>query len=211
MLSKVRYLEPELTKRIEVESPPQTPAYHIPGVKPVFPWEMRAQPPTRVFVEDAVPSDRTRSMDSEGTRSDDDDESTASFEELDDDGVSDNESGTETMNWRDYGVNQWDVIPGISQYVSALQRNNPKLSPEISSTQQNPLDYDDERPALPLTTKPAIRRNQWGSTQNQWGSTQKQRAHTQKQWGPSAPGIPPPDKWVCGLYHDWQCMADTNE
>lgn len=186
MPRKNRHQERYSTKPTQEESPPQTPVYQVPGVKPVFPWELRAQPPTRVWADDPVPVDRTHDFDSEGIRSDDDDESTASFEELDDEGMSDTDSGTDRMNWRDFGVNQWDAIPAISKYVSALQRHNPQFKPDqMSVTQQDPL-YDDERPPLPVTPNPLRRRNFRGSSQKQWGY-------------PSAPGIPPPDKWVCGF------------
>ena len=180
MPKKSRQRERYSTKPTREKSPPQTPAYQIPGVRPVFPWEFRAQPPTRVWADDPVPDDRTHDFDSEGIRSDDDDESTASFEELDDEGMSDIESGVERMNWRDFGVNQWDVIPAISNYVSALQRYNPQFQPDQTKTSRNTL-YDDERPPLPLVSNPLRRR---GSLQKQWGYK-------------SAPGIPPPDKWVC--------------
>ena len=154
--------------------------HQIADVKPVFPWEDRAQPPTRVWADDPVPDDCY----SEGTRSDDD-ESIASFEELDDEGMSDIESGVAGMGWRDFGVNQWDVIPAISHYVSALQRHNPQFQPDtMGDTQQDPL-YDDGRPPLPVTN-PLRRRDLRGPSQKQWGYT-------------GAPGIPPPENWVCSF------------
>ncbi|KAF8418221.1 nucleotide-diphospho-sugar transferase [Tirmania nivea] len=179
MPRKNRHKEQYSTRPAQEESQPQT---QIPGVKPVFPWEHRAQPPTRVWADDPVPGGRN----SDEIRSDDDDESTTSFEEFDDEGLSDTESGSERMGWGDFGVNQWDAIPAISQYVSALQRHNPQFKfDQTSATQQNPL-YDDERPPLPVTTNPLRRRNLRGSSQKQWGY-------------PSAPGITPPDKWVCNF------------
>ncbi|KAF8445159.1 hypothetical protein BGX38DRAFT_1143517 [Terfezia claveryi] len=178
---KIRHQERYSTRPAQEEPPPQMPVYQIPGVKPVFPWELRAQPPTRVWADDPVPVDQTHEFDSEGIRSDDDDESTASFEELDEEGMSDTDSGAERMSWGDFGVNQWDAIPAISKYVSALQRHNPQFKPDhMDVTQQDPL-YD-ERPPLPLIPNPLRRRNFRGSSQRQWGY-------------PSAAGIPPPDKW----------------
>lgn len=182
MPRKNRHQEQYSTRPAQEESPPQTLVYQVPGVKPVFPWELRAQPPTRVWADDPVPGDRTHDFDSEGIRSDDDDESTASFEELDDEGVSDTESGAEGMGWGTFGVNQWDAIPAISKYVSALQLYNPQFKAnQMGVTQQDPL-YDDGRPPLPLASNHLRRRNLRGSLHKQWGY-------------PSAPGIPPPDKW----------------
>lgn len=167
-----------LSKSAKTESPPQSPTHHISGVKPVFPWESRALPPARVFPDQKASGDRARDFDSEGTRTDD--ESTASFEELDEEGMSDAEAAMGRLNLRDYGyvINQWDAIPGISDYVSALQRHKSQFKPnKTAPPKQNP-PFDEHLP-LPSAPNPLRRRNHQGKY-------------------PSAPGIPPPDQWVCG-------------
>ena len=169
------------SKPAKTEPPPQTPTHQTPGVKPVFPWESRALPPARVF-----PGDRARDFDSEGTRTDDD-ESTASFEELDEEGMSDAETAMEGLNPRDYGyvINQWDAIPGISEYVSTLQLHKSPFKPDkVGPPKQN--SQFDERLPLPPTPNPLLRRNHQGTLQKY----------------PSAPGIPPPDQWVCGHFQE---------
>lgn len=177
-----------LNKPAKTESPPQSPTYQIPGVKPVFPWESRALPPARVFPGDEKASgDRARDFDSEGTRTDDD-ESTASFDELDEEGMSDAETTMEGLNLGGYGyvINQWDAIPGISEYVSSFQRQKSQFKPnKMGPPQQNSLS--DERLPLPPTPNPLRRRNNQGSSQKY----------------PSAPGIPPPDQWVCSHFQDF--------
>lgn len=139
----------------------------VPAYKPVFPWEHRAQPPTRVFQN---PLEYTPA-ESDGMGSDDDDDTTASFEAPESDGgLSDAEEGIEGLNLRDYGVNQWDAIPGISKYVSALQRHDSKLKPDyLSFTIQDPFRLRYSRPSQ----------------------------QSKNRGFPSAPGIPPPDQWVC--------------
>ncbi|KAF8470541.1 nucleotide-diphospho-sugar transferase [Kalaharituber pfeilii] len=202
----------ESATKTKAPTPEEAQAAQSPTIKPVFPWEYRALKPTRVFLDPPnyeLPGSRVERIHSpeseEGTGSDDEDE-TASFEELEseegvsepeetvseseeavseseeavsesEEDVSDSESKTEGSQWG-YGINQWDTIPGISTYVSTFLGHSIYFNPDsMSSTQQNFIDsYYDDE-------RPPIPL-----------ASNRRRSRLEEKF-PSAPGITPPDQW----------------
>ena len=201
---------PEPPKDMYYQVPSTPPANERP--KPIFPWEITAPKPTRVFADDAPPP----APSSEATPSivtDDGDET--QLENL--------SPSTPTMNsnaepFASYTrTNAWDEVPEIDRYVSQLPQNRrakvqilfnnaaaassghqrnvsedePMLSPAIEDPSQRrrpsmkltDFPTEIERPSLPVTPAAVRRPSFWGSERDAAGDL------------PGAEGVPDQSEW----------------
>ena len=202
---------PEPPKDMYYQVPSTPPANERP--KPIFPWEVTAPKPTRVFADDAPPP----AASSEATPSittDDSDET--QLENL--------SPSTPTMNsnnaesFASYTrTNAWDEVPEIDRYISQLPQNRrakvqllfnnaattssahernvsgdePILSPAIEDPSQRrrpsmkltDFPTEIERPSLPVTPAAVRRPSFWGSERDAAGDL------------PGAEGVPDQSEW----------------
>lgn len=204
---------PEPPKDMYYRVPSTPPAIERP--KPIFPWEITAPKPTRVFADDApppvAPSDATPSI-----TTDDDDETQTET-------MSPSTPTTNSNNIEPFATytrtNAWDEVPEIERYMSHLPQNRrakvqvlmnnatptssghqrnvsgdePMFSPglEDPSQQRRPsmklTDFptEFERPSLPVTPAPAPVRRP-----SFWGSERDAAGDL-----PGAFGVPDQSAW----------------
>ena len=200
--------------------PPKDMYYQVPSTpsanerpKPIFPWEITAPKPTRVFADDAPPP----AASSEATPSTITDHSNETqLENL--------SPSTPTMNsnnaepFASYTrTNAWDEVPEIDRYISQLPQNRrakvqilfnnpaatssdhqrnvsgdePMLSPAIEDPSQRrrpsmkltDFPTEIERPSLPVTPAAVRRPSFWGSQRDAAGDL------------PGAEGVPDQSEW----------------
>lgn len=201
---------PEPPKDMYYQVPSTPPASERP--KPIFPWEITAPKPTRVFADDApqsaAPSEATPSI-----ITDDDDTQTETASPLTPTVHSSNAEPFATYT----RTNAWDDVPEIERYISQLPQNRrakvqvllnnatptsnshqriisgdgPIVSPGIEdpSQQRRPsmklTDFptEFERPSLPVTPAPVSRPSFWGSERDAAGDL------------PGAEGVPDQNAW----------------
>ncbi|KAI9852359.1 MAG: glycogenin glucosyltransferase [Thelocarpon superellum] len=179
--------------------PPTSLTYQIPETppagsrpKPIFPWEINAPKPTRVF--DDEPTSPPPPSSTLATPSATDDEA------RDDMSTSTTPSAsTTTADWNNFSSsNAWDGIPEIDQAVSnimqqrkgqvqVLQGGLPEEvgSPGIRRPGVRVTDFPSEieRPSLPVTPAPVRRPSFWGSERDRDGEL------------PAAEGVPAQEDW----------------
>lgn len=187
-----RYPDPPKDMYYEV---PKTPTYQKPA--PIFPWELNAAKPTRVFPEDLeVVTDIANDNDA------------ASGPEEEDHKPTQVKIITPTIQltpadpWQNFTRgNAWDDIPEIEKYIGNLQKNRKgniqvlqgygSGIEEVSSPggrrhsmKLTDFPTDLERPSLPVTPAPIRRPNFWGSERDDEGEL------------PAAEGVPSQADWV---------------
>ncbi|KAK0113131.1 glycogenin glucosyltransferase [Cadophora gregata] len=189
-----RYPDPPKNMYYEV---PKTPMYQKPA--PIFPWEMNAPKPTRVFPDDNVPLD-TEHPDSG------DPESALGVEERDNTPTTVTPT-TPTISltpadpWQTYTRgNAWDDIPEIERYIGNLQKNRKgniqvlqgygsgieqvsSLGARRHSMRLTDFPSELERPSLPVTPAPIRRPSFWGEERDKEGEL------------PAAEGVPSQEDW----------------
>jgi glycogenin glucosyltransferase len=192
-----RYPDPPKDMYYEV---PKTPTYQKPA--PIFPWELDAPKPTRIFPEDndvgetefplvggsgpAATADDTKSEDKSSPVT-----PTTPTIQL-----------TPADPWQTYTRgNAWDDIPEIERYIGSLQKNRKgniqvlqgygSGSAEVSSSgaRRQSMKLTDfptelERPSLPVTPAPIRRPSFWGEERDAKGEL------------PAAEGVPSQEDWV---------------
>ncbi|KAI9795164.1 MAG: glycogenin glucosyltransferase [Peltula sp. TS41687] len=180
---------PEAPKDLSYEVPKPTPTQE--PLKPIFPWELNAPKPTRVFAEDYLPSPSktiTPPLD-DVTPADDVSLATPPAQVA------------SPVPWEKYSVtNAWDEIPEITQFISmmTLQRKgrlqvlddeddedvaSPVRRKNKPSMKLTDFPTEIERPSLPVTPAPVKRPTFWGLERDMEGEL------------PAAEGVPNQDKW----------------
>jgi glycogenin len=195
-----KYPEPPKNMYYEV---PKTPTYQKPT--PIFPWEIDAPKPTRVFAED---DDYIRPTSSGSTIADEKgDPITPTTTTV---------SVAAADPWQSFNArtNAWDDIPEIERYIGALQKNRkgniqvlqgygtgiPQASgpsgrrPSVKLTD---FPTELERPSLPVTPAPVRRPSFWGGERDEQGEL------------PAAEGVPAQADWVS--LHDKKSQAVIND
>ncbi|KAH7418190.1 nucleotide-diphospho-sugar transferase [Cadophora sp. MPI-SDFR-AT-0126] len=189
-----RYPDPPKNMYYEV---PKTPTYQKPA--PIFPWEMNAPKPTRVFPEDNIAL-VTENLDSS------DPASATGVEEKDNTPTTVTPT-TPTISltpadpWQTYTRgNAWDDIPEIERYIGNLQKNRKGniqvlqgygsgieqvSSPGARRHSMKLTDFPSEleRPSLPVTPAPIRRPSFWGEERDKEGEL------------PAAEGVPSQEDW----------------
>ncbi|PVH85107.1 glycosyltransferase family 8 protein [Cadophora sp. DSE1049] len=189
-----RYPDPPKNMYYEV---PKTPTYQKPA--PIFPWEMNAPKPTRVFPEDNITL-VTENLDSS------DPASAPGVEEKDNTPTTVTPT-TPTISltpadpWQTYTRgNAWDDIPEIERYIGNLQKNRKGniqvlqgygsgieqvSSPGARRHSMRLTDFPSEleRPSLPVTPAPIRRPSFWGEERDKEGEL------------PAAEGVPSQEDW----------------
>lgn len=180
--------------------PPKDLSYEVPKpapvkepLKPLFPWELKAPKPTRVFPKDNPPSpSKTVISPPSGV----DDETQVDDASL----TTPIAQVSSPVPWQNYTMtNAWDEIPEIEQFISAMtQHRKGKLqvlgrdsivddvaSPGGKRPSMRLTDFptEIERPSLPVTPAP-VRPTFWGSERNEEGEL------------PAAEGVPRQEDWV---------------
>ncbi|RDW83205.1 hypothetical protein BP5796_04696 [Coleophoma crateriformis] len=178
-----KYPEPPKNMWYEV---PKTPTYQKPA--PIFPWEINAPKPTRVFQEDTVVSEPPAP-------------------EIHPEEIPTVTPTTPTLRivpadpWQTFSQsNAWDNIPEIERYIGNLQKNrkgNIQVLQgygtgieQVSSPggRRQSLKLTDfptelERPSLPVTPAPIRRPSFWGEERDEEGEL------------PAAEGVPSQSEW----------------
>ena len=202
---------PEPPKDMYYQVPSTPPAHERP--KPIFPWEITAPKPTRVFLDDAPPPAASSEATPSVTTDDDDDTQTGTMSPS-----TPTIYSSSTEPFATYTrTNAWDDVPEIERYISQLPQNRrakvqvllnnvtatsaghqrnvssdePILSPGIEdpSQQRRPsmklTDFptEIERPSLPVTPAPVRRPSFWGSERDAAGDL------------PGAQGVPDQSAW----------------
>ncbi|KAI9758343.1 MAG: hypothetical protein M4579_003082 [Chaenotheca gracillima] len=158
-------------------------------LKPIFPWESKAQKPVRRFADDDRPSPPPSPGASPGNGSPRSQASPATP----------TIRVTPSDPWDAYArTNTWDAMPEIDQYVRGLKQfrkgkvqvlHDEEAPDEASPSGRRPsmklTDFPSEieRPSLPVTPAPVRRPSFWGSERNQEGDL------------PAAEGVPKQADW----------------
>jgi len=190
-----RYPDPPKNMYYEV---PKTPTYQKPA--PIFPWEMNAPKPTRVFPEDniALVTENLDGSDPASAPGVEDKDNTPTTVTP----TTPTISLTPADPWQTYTRgNAWDDIPEIERYIGNLQKNRKGniqvlqgygsgieqvSSPGARRHSMRLTDFPSEleRPSLPVTPAPIRRPSFWGEERDQEGEL------------PAAEGVPSQEDWV---------------
>lgn len=191
---------PEPPRDMYYQVPPKSPQEE--KLAPIFPWEIRAPKPTRVFPQEkkSVPEPepepepmRAASETTEETATNEASPVTPALPQ-------------ESDPWTNYSrLNAWDEMPEINRYVQAVQQNRRGKVQVLhnTSTQQtaeplsSPTNEDRrpsmrltdfptefERPSLPVTPAPIRKPSFWGEERDEQGDL------------PAAQGVPKQEDWV---------------
>ncbi|PGH04844.1 hypothetical protein AJ80_08453 [Polytolypa hystricis UAMH7299] len=179
--------------------------YQVPEMKPapeklarIFPWEMYAPKPTRVFLgedEDSsmLPSDHAQLLAADKEKTDD--YSKGSFSEID---------RSPQNPWQSYmRANAWDEVPEIEKYMRSIQRprrakvqvlSGSGATPGSSSGRRDSVRVTDfptevERPSLPVTPAPIRRSSVWAAA----GEHDDDDENSSEL--PPAAGVPKQEEW----------------
>ena len=174
---------------------PKTPTYQKPT--PIFPWEMNAPKPTRVFPEDKVETVPEPTSSEYTTVPAEEDKAVTPTTPI--------ISLTPADPWQAYTRgNAWDDIPEIERYIGNLQKNRKgniqvlqgygsgietASSPGGRRQSMKLTDFPTEleRPSLPVTPAPIRRPSFWGEERDDEGEL------------PAAEGVPSQEDWVRAL------------
>ncbi|KAI9796936.1 MAG: glycogenin glucosyltransferase [Piccolia ochrophora] len=183
------YPDPPKEAEITAQKSPAQP------LKPIFPWEISAPAPTRVFADDHPPPSPSKSTSSAPSGTD---------EETQADETSPTTPTTQIASpqgWKTFTAsNAWDEIPEIDRYMSSIAQSrkgrvqllhNPLegaeevLSPSERRASVKVTDFptEIERPSLPVTPAPIRRPSFWGSERDDNGDL------------PAAEGVPKQADW----------------
>ena len=188
--------------------------------KPIFPWEERAMPPTRVFLEDFIPdpkavSDAERDKDTVLLTSLNEIDSAQRIPYVDEISAAVGKDPAESVEgraaipsdepWQGFvgSSNAWDSVPGINTYVRAVKVSQERLKrtsvPSISNVKAGREDHAQRGESLIITDFP---------TELERPSLPVTPAPVQRAtfWGdereasialPPAEGVPSQADWVC--------------
>ena len=190
---------PQPPKDLLYQVPPTPPAGERP--KPIFPWEATAAKPTRVFEEESAPSAPQSGLSpppatDDATQADEDSSTTP---------VAGSMSTEPFQTFASTGINAWDNMPEIDQYISNISQyrqgkvqvlqggpSEDVMSPggRRASTKVTDFPSEIERPSLPVTPAPVRRPSFWGAERNREGEL------------PAAEGVPRQEDWVRSLVTD---------
>ncbi|POS86020.1 hypothetical protein EPUL_004145 [Erysiphe pulchra] len=184
-----RYPDPPSDMWYEV---PKAPTYQ--KLSPIFPWEINAHKPSRIFAKDNEDLLNFQVKPGENKNSGEESKNNESI------------TGTTTAasskplggcNWESLSrANAWDDVPEINQYVGKLQcqshrkifgvRKEIDVSLRAESSNFSNFSTNSERQVLPVTPAPLRSSNFWSNDKYISQSSTAQSVPSQEEWDPKA-------------------------
>ncbi|KHJ31741.1 putative self-glucosylating initiator of glycogen synthesis [Erysiphe necator] len=184
-----RYPDPPSNMWFEV---PKAPTHQ--KLSPIFPWEINAEKPTRVFAMDDENLLHLQMKSEKNSKLGEEVQNNDSKKAIDTIASS---IPFQSMNWKSFTrVNAWDNVPEIKQYVGTLRVHNQRqifdhrkeidVDPQAESLNQSIFSYNKEKHILPVTPAPLRSSKLWVNDKYISQSPATQGVPSQEEWDSKA-------------------------